>query len=79
MVANTDAIRTINETVIGPALTQLKNVENCFASIGMQPIKASWLQAARAAGGDAIDLDPVDGNFLGTPTLPGKLSFGLLT
>jgi hypothetical protein len=36
----------------------------------MQPITTSWLQAARDAGGDAIDLDPADGPFLSKSTCP---------
>ena len=45
-------------------MTKLKNTTGTSSSLAMQPITNSWLQAARDAGGDAIDLDPADGPFL---------------
>ena len=39
---------------------------NCTVGSAVQPITKRHLKAARDAGGDAIDLDPADGNFVGT-------------
>jgi hypothetical protein len=39
----------------------------------MQPITQSFVQAARDAGGDAIDLDPADGSFSVSPTSPSTI------
>lgn len=45
-------------------MTKLKDTAGTSGSLAMQPITTSWLQAAKDAGGDAIDLDPADGPFL---------------
>lgn len=37
---------------------------NCSVGSAVQPVTASHLRAARALGGDAIDLDPEKGNFV---------------
>lgn len=50
-------------------MTQLANVPGFTTSITYQPITKAWLEAARAASGDAIDLDPDDGGLIGTPIL----------
>lgn len=63
-----EAIKLANDIVIGGSLEQLKNVANCSLSLAFQPITQAWLKAARASGGDAIDLDPNDGTFLGSLT-----------
>jgi len=51
------------ETVIFSARDQLQNVVGSDVSVAYQPIGHAWLQAAKDAGGDAIDLDPADGSF----------------
>lgn len=43
----------------------LKNVSGSLVALSIQPVGTSWLKAARAAGGDAIDLDPANGNLIG--------------
>ena len=43
----------------------LKNVPGLLLASTQQTITKSWLTAARAADGDAIDLDPANGNFVG--------------
>jgi hypothetical protein len=45
-------------------MTKLTNTTGTSASLALQPITVSWLQAARDAGGDAIDLDPANGPFI---------------
>lgn len=47
----------------GPISAALKDVEKASATMSLQPIGKAWLRAARQAGGDAIDLDPADGEF----------------
>ena len=43
----------------------LKNVSGLSIGSTQQTITKAWLTAARASGGDAIDLDPNNGNFVG--------------
>ncbi|KAK3946262.1 FAD-binding domain-containing protein [Diplogelasinospora grovesii] len=43
---------------------RLASVPNLTTSITYQPISQAWLQQARRAGGDAIDLDPADGGLI---------------
>ena len=63
--ANPRAIQLCYDAVIPPAVAQLSNVNGSSVSIAIQPISQPFLRAARAAGGDAIDLDPADGAFIG--------------
>ncbi|KAM3425606.1 hypothetical protein BST61_g7553 [Cercospora zeina] len=55
--------RTFIETVRS-RLHLLQNKTSVAIGLSVQPITRSWLQAARDAGGDAIDLDPADGPFI---------------
>jgi FAD/FMN-containing dehydrogenase len=64
--------------VIGDALAQLKDVRDLVVELAYQPISAKWLQAARDNGGDAMDLDPKDGDFVGKLT-PSRLHVHSLT
>ncbi|KAI0179441.1 hypothetical protein GGR52DRAFT_306858 [Hypoxylon sp. FL1284] len=64
LLATSDAIRIINETIPPIALSMLGNVQNSFVGLSMQPITRSHSQAARDAGGDCMDLDPSDGDFI---------------
>lgn len=43
----------------------LKKVPGLLVASTQQTITKAWLTAARASGGDAIDLDPANGNFVG--------------
>lgn len=52
------------DAVIPPA-TQISNVNGSSVSLAIQPISRSWIRTAKAAGGDAIDLDPADGAIIG--------------
>lgn len=56
------AISIANRTVVDLA----KRVLPATATVAFtyQPISKQWLQASRAAGGDAMDLDPRDGPFI---------------
>ena len=47
-------------------MPELKNVAGLQLGSTQQTITKAWLQAARASGGDAIDLDPANGNFIST-------------
>lgn len=67
--ASARSIQLINETVTSAGLS-MKNVSDCGLGISMQPITQAFVQAARDAGGDAIDLDPADGSFLCKPYIP---------
>ncbi|KAF2764142.1 FAD-binding domain-containing protein [Teratosphaeria nubilosa] len=55
--------KTFTDSVLA-AMTKLTNTSGTSASLAMQPITVALLQAARDAGGDAINLDPADGPFL---------------
>ncbi len=46
------------------AIQQLKDVAGCGSTLALQPITKAHLQAAKDAGGDAIDLDPSMGTFI---------------
>lgn len=65
-----EALGLANKTIITAALEQLKSVTGCTITLAFQPISKSWLKAARASGGDAIDLDPADGGFVGKSSIP---------
>lgn len=43
----------------------LKNVEGLAVAATQQAVTKAWLEAARASGGDPIDLDPSNGSFMG--------------
>lgn len=49
------------------AIKILQDVAGSQSSLGIQPITKAQLQAARKAGGDAIDLDPSLGTFICRP------------
>lgn len=70
LLATADAVRLINETIPPIALSMLEGVQNSFVGLSMQPVTKSHLQAARDAGGDALDLDPNDGDFIGMDLKP---------
>ncbi|KAL9123061.1 MAG: hypothetical protein Q9187_000388 [Circinaria calcarea] len=58
------AINLANVTIVGGALSQLQHIPDLTLTLAYQPITKAWLAAARASGGDAIDLDPADGGFI---------------
>ncbi|PSK33979.1 hypothetical protein B9Z65_8305 [Elsinoe australis] len=62
-----DTIGLLNRTFtdsVSSQLTALSNKAGSSITLAMQPITKSWLQKARDAGGDAIDLDPAGGPFI---------------
>ncbi|KAI9685128.1 MAG: hypothetical protein M1822_004715 [Bathelium mastoideum] len=61
-VAAPQVVRIMNETLVPAAISQLKDVADCYVSGNLQPVSTNWLRYAQAAGGDAISLDPSDGN-----------------
>ncbi len=63
--ASAETVRLINETVTPDAIQNLASVTGSMVALSIQPISTAWLEAARAAGGDAIDLDPGNGNVIG--------------
>ncbi len=58
----------LNDTLITTVAELLQGV-NVTVGITAQPITESALQAAKDAGGDAINFDPADGRFLGEKIL----------
>lgn len=50
-------------------MPELKKVAGLQLGSTQQTITKAWLQAARASGGDAIDLDPANGNLVGTSSI----------
>ena len=55
--------RTFFETIA--SMPELKKVPGLLVASTQQTITKAWLEAAQSAGGDAIDLDPTNGNFIG--------------
>ncbi|OCL11143.1 FAD-binding domain-containing protein [Glonium stellatum] len=64
MKAKPESVYLANQTFVTAALSQLTDIPNATTSITYQLISHSWLVAARASGGDAIDLDPANGGFI---------------
>ncbi|EAA63242.1 hypothetical protein AN3274.2 [Aspergillus nidulans FGSC A4] len=62
--ATPEAVYLANTTFIQAAMEQVSDLSDLLTSITYQTITEDWLDAARASGGDAIDLDPADGAFL---------------
>ncbi|KAL2829468.1 hypothetical protein BDW59DRAFT_159056 [Aspergillus cavernicola] len=58
------AISITNRTIFGEAATTLTDITGSTVTLSYQPISQAWLEAARAAGGDVLDLDPEDGPFV---------------
>lgn len=59
-----DSIRLTNETwwdTINERLPELSLVKNLTLNLSPQVMTKSWLEAARASGGDALDFEPGDG------------------
>ena len=65
--ATPEAVRILNETFTQAVLgsSHLASLNGINTDLCMQPISAGWQEAARDLGGDAIDLDPANGTFLG--------------
>lgn len=61
-----EIVQLAYETVLFSARDQLANVAGSNVAVAYQPISKAWLQKAKDAGGDAIDLDPADGSFVST-------------
>ena len=61
-------VSLLNKTFIEAInnIPALKSIDGYSLNLAIQPITTDWLAAARAAGGDAIDLDPADGTFVGS-------------
>ncbi|KAL8962112.1 MAG: hypothetical protein Q9193_001432, partial [Seirophora villosa] len=62
LLSTVDTMDIIYNTTTGLADEMLSGV-NCSVGSATQPITVNHLKAARAAGGDAIDLDPARGAF----------------
>ncbi|PYI24536.1 cytochrome P450 [Aspergillus violaceofuscus CBS 115571] len=62
--ATPEAVYLANTTFIQAAMDQVSDLADLLTSITYQTITQDWVNAARASGGDAIDLDPEDGAFL---------------
>lgn len=58
-----DTMNIIYNTTTGLA-DQLLKKTNCSVGSAIQPVTVNHLKAARAAGGDALDLDPARGPFV---------------
>ena len=69
--ATADAVYLTNKTFTDTtaSMPELKNVLGLAVASTQQTITKAWLQAARASGGDAIDLDPKDGSLIGLTSL----------
>jgi hypothetical protein len=72
------AISIANRTVFDKVFAELTAVEGAVVSINMQPISGAMLRASSARGGNALDIDPATGTFIGLyPILPSSLSLPL--
>ncbi|KAI8953275.1 hypothetical protein F4801DRAFT_538119 [Xylaria longipes] len=58
------AISIANQTVVDMSFAELANVAGAEIAFTYQPISQDWLEAAVAAGGDALSLDPKQGTFI---------------
>lgn len=66
-----NTVALLDKVFTQPAIQALQNVTGCGTTLALQPITKAQLQAAKDAGGDAIDLDPSLGTFIcGTPPCP---------
>ncbi|CAI7653218.1 unnamed protein product [Penicillium pancosmium] len=63
--ATPQAVYLANNTFFETAIEQVSDLPDLLTSITFQTITEDWLDAALASGGDAIDLDPAEGGFLG--------------
>ena len=65
--ATTHAVYLTNEifNATYASMPALKKVSGLLIASTQQTITEAWLRAAQASGGDAIDLDPANGNFIG--------------
>ncbi|PGG97504.1 hypothetical protein AJ79_09174 [Helicocarpus griseus UAMH5409] len=61
--ADARSMYLINDTVISLAKQEIPGL-NVSVGAAVQPVTQQHLKAARAAGGDALDLDPEDGSFI---------------
>jgi hypothetical protein len=66
--------KTFFETVA--SMPALKKVEGLSVAATQQTVTKSWLEAARASGGDSLDLDPSKGGFIGKRTPSSTLQPG---
>jgi hypothetical protein len=62
--SSAQTVRLINDTVTVDAVKNLKNLTGVNVGISYQWVPKSWLQAAKQSGGDAIDIDPSNGDLL---------------
>ncbi|KAF5862544.1 hypothetical protein ETB97_011541 [Aspergillus alliaceus] len=62
--ADPRAISIVNHTVFDQARATLQHVTDLSISFSFQPISKAWIEAAKALGGDAMDLDPNDAPFI---------------
>ncbi|KAK7178807.1 Bifunctional solanapyrone synthase 4 [Paraphaeosphaeria sporulosa] len=65
-----ESVYLMNDTFVSAAVSQL-NIPGLFVAMSFQPITLSHMEAAREAGGDAIDLDPADGPILAALIVTG--------
>ncbi|KAF4556518.1 FAD-binding domain-containing protein 57 [Elsinoe fawcettii] len=62
-----ETVNILNQTFtdnVSRQLAGLSDKTNSTVTLAIQPITRQWLQAAKDAGGDAIDLDPTGGPFI---------------
>lgn len=62
-----NTVNLLNDQYTQFAIDSLKDVAGSQSSLDIQPITKAQLQAARSAGGDAIDLDLSLGTFICKP------------
>ncbi|KAF2492610.1 FAD-binding domain-containing protein, partial [Lophium mytilinum] len=62
--ASAETVRLINTTVVPEVQKSLAKVPGAQIAFNMQPLSKGWFEAAKKAGGDAIDLDPADGSII---------------
>jgi hypothetical protein len=62
--ASPQTVKLINDTVTLDAYSKLSDLEGVTISLSIQLLARSWFDAARKAGGDAIDMDPSAGSLI---------------
>lgn len=63
--ADPRAISIANRTIIDMTFERVADAENAAVALTYQPISASWLKESYARGGNALNIDPKLGTFIG--------------
>jgi hypothetical protein len=63
--ATPNSVYLVNSTFIDAAFSELTDIPGILTSVTYQTITRDWLFAAKASGGDSMNLDPENGAIIG--------------